>query len=213
LIVALAFVGCLGLSLWAKKEATPEVAMPPGPPTTEDIGGWPKSVDPLQVLGRARELTSREQLRGIDAQGVGADGLVDLTKPGSRVRYSFQSAEGKGPQPPQPRGSSLKRGYCGKQQVHLKSDGLVADPDFTGSRCPKRAKDPLPDPRCTTQKIWQYAMEKKGAAKDSHARIEYYRSRVGPAWRFTVPGTATTFSLYGDCERELKGRDAVGSVP
>jgi hypothetical protein len=48
---------------------------------------------------------------------------------------------------------------------------------------------------------------------DRLARIEYYRSRSGPAWRFSMPGTKHHFSLYGDCQRLLKGREARGNVP
>jgi hypothetical protein len=35
---------------------------------------------------------------------------------------------------------------------------------------------------------------------------------VGPAWRFSIPGTRYAFSLYGDCGRELPPQEAVGTV-
>jgi hypothetical protein len=48
---------------------------------------------------------------------------------------------------------------------------------------------------------------------DRLARIESDRSRSGPAWRFSILGTKHHFSLYGDCQRLLKGREARGNVP
>jgi hypothetical protein len=43
------------------------------------------------------------------------------------------------------------------------------------------------------------------------ARIEYYRSRVGPAWKFELPGTPHKYSLYGDCGRELSEAEATAA--
>ena len=70
------------------------------------------------------------------------------------------------------------------------------------------------------QNVNEAACEKKSApagtiafvAPDLRARVEYYRAKVGPAWRFELPGTPHRFSLYGDCERKLTPVEAVGSV-
>ena len=136
---------------------------------------------------------------------------VDLSEGPGRVRYLFQSAPGQGPQPPRATGTLARRLYCGKQNVHLRKEGLVADPDISDYPCPARHTDALPDPRCGPRDVWRRALS-KGAQSDRLARIEYYRARVGPAWRFELPGTPYRFSLYGDCGRQLVPSEAAGSV-
>ena len=70
----------------------------------------------------------------------------------------------------------------------------------------------LPAPRCTLAEIWNLALA-RGVAASAVARIEYYRSQAGPAWRFELPDGSTRFSVYGDCRRELSRGEASGSVP
>ena len=211
LIVATAFCGALALSWWAKLESRPERSEPPGPPTTEGLVGYPSKVDPVQAVQVARTLTKRSLLRGFVAEAVRSDGVVDLSEGPGRVRYLFQSPPGEGPQPPRAPGTLARGLYCGKQNVHLRKEGLVAGADIADYPCPARHADPLPDPRCGTREVWQRAL-RKGAQSDRLARIEYYRARVGPAWRFELPGTPYRFSLYGDCGRELRSVEAIGSV-
>ncbi len=211
-VIAIAFAIGIALSYWARVKSQPEVAVPPAPPSAEGIAGFPAKIDPLAVLVKARTLTQRNLFRGMVLEGVTLDGTLDVSQPSGRARFSFQSAQGEGPQPARPAGTLPRRHYCGKQNVHLKSEGLVADPDVTDFPCPGAAQDPLPEPRCGPKEVWMHAI-KLGAPRERRARIEYYRSRSGPAWRFELPGTTHRFSLYGDCERELEGKDAVGSVP
>ncbi len=213
-IVVVAFAATLGLSFWAKVESEPVLSKPPAPPTTEGIKGWPKRVEPLATLEAARAATPRDRLRGIVMEGVAPDGTVDMTNKSSRIRYAFQSKPGEGPQPPRERGTLPTRPYCGKQSVHIRSNGLQADPDVASYPCGRKLADALPEPRCTAAHVWKYAI-KKGAKKKGkqRARIEYFRSKAGPAWRFTLPGTKHRFTLYGDCVRELKGSQARGHVP
>jgi hypothetical protein len=211
IIVAVTFCFALGLSWWAKVQSRPESSPLPGPPTTEGLIGYPSSVDPVQALTVARTLTKRSMLRGFSAEGVNSDGTVDLSEGPGRVRYAFQSAPGEGPQPPRPPGTLARRLYCGKQNVHLVTEGLVADPDDADYPCPPRHADALPEPRCGPRDVWKYAIG-KGAPSKRLARVEYYRAKVGPAWRFELPGTPHRFSLYGDCERKLTPAEAVGSV-
>jgi hypothetical protein len=135
-----------------------------------------------------------------------------LSEGPGRVRYSFQSPPGEGPQPQREPGTLARRPYCGKQNIHLRREGLVADPDQAEYPCPPQHTDALPEPRCGTREVWRRAIE-KGAQRDRLARIEYYRARSGPAWRFELPGTPHRFSLYGDCGQELDPADALGSVP
>ena len=131
LIVAVAFLGALALSWWAKLESRPETSEPPGPPTTEGLVGYPSAVDAVQAIQVARTLTKRSMLRGFVAEAVRSDGTVDLSEGPGRVRYLFQSAPGQGPQPPRATGTLARRLYCGKQNVHLRKEGLVADPDIS----------------------------------------------------------------------------------
>ncbi|MCA9599718.1 MAG: hypothetical protein KC776_40700 [Myxococcales bacterium] len=211
-IVVLTFALGLGLSWWAKLESRPEVAEPPGPPTTEGLSGYPTNVDPVVALKKARSLTKRIILRGMVAEGVKSDGTIDVSEGPGRARFVFQSPEGQGPQPAREPGTLARHQYCGKQTIHLRTEGLVADPDVSDYPCGPSSPEPLPDPRCTTRDVWAFAM-RKGAPRDRLARIEYYRASAGPAWRFELPGTSHHFSLYGDCARELDPREAVGMVP
>jgi len=209
--VAVAFFGSLLLSWCAKVKSAPEVSEPPGPPTTEGLVGYPSKVDPVQALQVARGATRRTTLHGFVAEKVHSDGTLDLTEEGARVRYLFQSPAGEGPQPPRPEGTLARRLYCGKQNVHLRQEGVVADPDVADYPCSPHPPEALPEPRCTPADVWELAIE-KGANPAQPARIEYYRAKVGPAWRFQQPGSRVRFSVYGDCGRELDAREAIGAV-
>jgi hypothetical protein len=211
-IIAVTFVACLALSVWAKYASRPETSPPPGPPTTQGIVGWAKAVDPVKTLPRARELTRRKVLRGIVMEGVRSDGTLDLTEGPARVRYAFWSPPGEGPQPAREPGTLARRHYCGSQSVIIRKEGLVAEPDQADGYCPPQAIEALPEPHCTTAGLWEQAL-RRGAPKDRLARIEYYRSTSGPAWRFDIPGSHHRFSLYGDCVRELTPRESSGIVP
>lgn len=211
-ILILSFAGGLALSLWAKRQSRPELAEPPGPPTTAGLAGFPSSVDVIKSLGAARAVTKRPILRNIWAEGVKSDGTLDLGEGPGRARYTFQSLEGQGAQPEHEPGTLPRRHYCGKQTVHLRKEGLVADPDITDYPCPPQITDPLPEPRCGFAEVWAFAA-RQGAPKNRMARIEYYRARVGPAWRFELPGTSTRFALYGDCGRQIDEADAVAVTP
>lgn len=209
LVVSVAFTATLSISWWARLESSPEVSQPPPPASSAGLVGFPR-VDPVQALEVVRQTTPRDQLRGIVAEGVAADGTVDASKTG-RIRYVFQSPRGVGPQPPREEMGPPRQLYCGKQTVHVRETGIVVDPDMPAVTCPTVPVESLPDPRCGPKELWERAVA-KGAKPDRLARVEYYRSRVGPAWRFTIPGSPVSFSLYGDCGRELPAHEATGSV-
>ncbi len=206
IIVAVAFVLSLGISLWAKHASRPEVSDPPGPPTREGVIGYPSKVDVVATLPAARALTKRSMLRGITADGVRSDGTIDLSEGPGRVKYSFQSPPGQGPQPPREPGTLPRQLYCGKQVVQLRKEGLVADPDKPEITCLTRPSEPLPDPECSMKEVWARAIA-HGAPADRLAKIEYIRAHAGPAWRFEI-GNKHKLVLYGDCQRELSGPDA-----
>jgi hypothetical protein len=210
-IVGVAFVASLVLSVWAKHASRPETSDPPGPPTTEGVPGYPDRIDVVGTLPAARELTKRSILRGIVADGVRSDGTVDVSEGPGRARFVFQSPPGRGPQPKDAK-PPVRGVYCGRQEVHLRHEGLVAVPDQPSVPCPAELPEPLPDPQCTLQKIWHRALA-KGVPADRLGRIEYYRANAGPAWRFEARESSKRFVLYGDCERELKGVAAAGHVP
>jgi hypothetical protein len=212
-IIAVAFAVALAISIWAKLESRPETSPPPAPPTTSGVIGFPKQTDPIATLAAARTLTKRPLLRGFVASGVTSEGHVDVSSGDGDVRYTFQSAPGEGPQPTaDPTPPRTRRRFCGMQRVRLRKQGLAAETDNASQACPREQSDALPEPRCSLKDVWRHA-SRRGAPKDRIARIEYYRSAVGPAWRFEIPGTPHRFSLYGDCGRELSGADAVGYVP
>jgi hypothetical protein len=212
-IVAVAFMVCLALSLWAKEKSRPETSEPPGPPTVEGLVGYPKAVEAVATLAAARKLTRRPALRGIVLDGVQPDGTVDVSQGGaSRVRYTFQSSAGQGAQPPREPGTLPKRITCGLQSVTITKQGLVAEPDQADYPCPPGGVEPLPEPQCSVRELWKAARRRK-VPRDQPAHVEYYRSKAGPAWRFEITGTQHRFSLYGDCKRELTAAEAHGSVP
>lgn len=213
-IIGVTFVGCILLSVWGKAKAEPEESLPPRPPTTEGLSGWPDKVDPFATLELARSISQRDLLRGIIAEQVNPDGTVNFKheKGAASVRYSFQSEPGHGPQPPRDPGKVPPRSYCGKQSVHIRRHGIVADPDVPAFPCPSKPRESLPDPECTTKQLWDYALT-KGVTQAKPARIEYFSAKAGPAYRFTVPGTQHRLVVGSDCKTEIKNRDAHGGVP
>lgn len=206
-IIAVAFVAALAISWTAGEAVKPQIARSPAPPTSEGLQGFPGRVDPLAALPLARRLAERNQLRRIVATGVSADGTVDLDAPSASVRYEFDSAMGEGPEPPRPPGTVRHARYCGRQSVQIDREGIAADPDQPRASCRPSAGEPLPEPRCALQHIWERA-KARGARPDGRANIEYFRAQEGPAWRFTLPESRVSFTLFGDCERELKGKAA-----
>jgi hypothetical protein len=211
-IVAVSFAICLALSIWAKEKSRPETSEPPGPPTVQGIVGFPSEVDAVATLAAARKLSKRPNLRGIVLDGVQSDGRIDLGEGPGRVRYSFQSPAGHGAQPHREPGTLPKRLTCGKQNVLLRKEGLVAEPDGADFPCPPGGVEPLPEPQCSAREIWKLAKKRK-IPRDRLAHIEYYRSKAGPAWRFEITGTPHHFVVYGDCKRELTTSEAHGTVP
>ncbi len=208
-IVGLTFILCLFVSVWARRRATPVFTVPPAPPSTVGVVGFPSHVDVVKTLARAREVTPRNLLRGITAENVNSDGSVDLaSEHPAHVRYTFASAQGEGPQPVREPGTLARRPSCGRQSVVLRKDGIVAETDAAEAMCAQHPTDPLPDPRCGLADVWARAIS-LGVPKDKLARIEYYRATAGPAWRFDAPHARGRFSLYGDCQRQLEGVDAL----
>lgn len=211
-IILVAFGAALFISWKASEAVKPNVAPPPGPPTSEGLAGYPGKVDPVQALTVAQQLTGRDQLRRIVATGVSADGTVDMKRAGASIRYEFDSAQGEGPEAPRPAGTVRAMHYCGKQTVHVKSEGIYAEPDQPRAPCRANAGAPLPEPRCSLDRIWTLARE-RGAPSAGHATVEYFRANDGPAWRFSLPEAKLTFTVFGDCERELRGKGARPLAP
>ncbi|MEO7033283.1 MAG: hypothetical protein ABI548_05445 [Polyangiaceae bacterium] len=208
LIVGLTFALCLVISVWVRRLATPVFTTAPAAPSKEGVVGFPNHVDVVRTLPRARRVTPRDQLRGIVAEDVSSDGTVDLTDDTSRVRYSFASAQGEGPQPVRAPGTLARRPSCGRQSVAVRTEGLVAEKDAAEAVCNRHPTDPLPDPGCSMTEVWAHALG-QGVPKDQRARIEYYRANAGPAWRFETQRPLVRFFLSADCKRELEGRDSL----
>lgn len=207
-IVGVTFAICLIGSAWVRRASRPEVSVPPAPVTPVGVVGFPKAVDGVKTLATARTLTRRNMLRGIVMDGVHSDGTVDVSDGSGRVSYAFQSGAGQGPQPAREPGTLARRWYCGRQTVNVRKEGIVAETDNAEAGCATHPVDPLPEPHCTPAKVWEYAIG-KGAPREKLARLEYYRSTVGPAWRFELAGTRIRFALYGDCGRELTSPESV----
>jgi hypothetical protein len=204
-IIFVAFSAALIISWKATEAVKPNVAAAPAPVTSEGLAGYPGHVDPTATLSLARKLSERRQLRRFVVNGVGADGTVDLDQAGANIRYEFDSAAGEGPEAPRPPGSVRPGHFCGRQTVHVKKEGIYAEPDQPRTPCRANAGEPLPEPRCTLQRLWELARDRR-APSDARATVEYFRAEDGPAWRFSLPGAAVRFTVSGDCERELDGR-------
>ncbi len=211
LIVGCAFLAALCISWWARSIASPAAGEPPGPPTTDGVVGYPHKVDLVATVEAARVATKRADLRGISAYGVTSDGTVDVSVQSRMIGYVFASARGEGPQPPHPPGTLPKRSLCGKQNVRVNGTGIFADPDQPGLPCTQTI-EALPNPRCGPKELWQAAI-KRGWPADQLATVAYFRSVTGPAWRFELPALHRSLVLYGDCERELTGNEAVDAAP
>jgi hypothetical protein len=210
-IVLIAFVIAIAISAWAKHASRPETSEPPGPPVTAGVVGFPDRVDVLKTFPAARALTKRTLFRGFVAEGVRSDGMIDVSEGPGRARFVFQSPPGLGPQPEREPRTLPRRQYCGKQEVKLRHEGLVLDNDKPDAACSTRYPEPLPDPQCSLAEIWRYALS-RAMPGDRLARIEYYRARQGPAYRFQIP-EGNGFVLAGDCKRELFGAGTDGRVP
>jgi hypothetical protein len=206
-ILATAFCAALVISWKASDAVRPNLARTPAPPSSEGLVGYPGRVDPIAALRRAREVSERSQLRRIVATGVAADGTVDLEQPKASIRYEFDSAVGEGPEAPRSPGSVNRGRYCGRQAVHVQRAGIYAEPDQPLSPCRSQAGEPLPEPRCSVEQLWNLARERR-APSDGRAVVEYFRAQDGPAWRFSLPEARVQFTLSGDCERELDGAAA-----
>jgi len=212
IIVGGTFVLCLLISVWAKRRSQPVLSTPPGPPSPVGVVGFPSAVDTVKTLARARQVSQRNLLRSIAADGVRSDGLLDVNAYNGHIRYAFQSNPGEGPEPPRQPDTLARHPYCGRQNINVNRDGMVAEPDAADTICAPRPVDPLPEPHCSPAEVWAHALG-RGVPKDRIAHIEYYRSAAGPAWRFDAPHVRGHFALYGDCQRELDPKDAVSVGP
>jgi len=212
IIVGLTFLLCLLISVWAKRRSLPVLSAPPGPPSPVGVVGFPGSVDAVKTLARARQISQRNLLRSVSADGVKSDGTIDVSQPNGRIRYSFQSNLGEGPEPPRQPDTLARHPYCGRQSVNVHKEGIVAEPDAADAICAAHPTDPLPEPHCSLADIWAHALS-RGVPKERVAHIEYYRASAGPAWRFEAPHARGRFTLYGDCQRELDAKEAVNIGP
>lgn len=207
-IVGLTFVLCLLISVWAKRRSLPVLSLPPAPASPVGVVGFPNAVDAVKSLAQARRISQRNLLRSIIADGVKSDGTIDLGSPSGRIRYGFQSNAGEGPEPPRQPDTLARHPYCGRQNINVTKEGMVAEPDDAAATCAPHPLDPLPEPHCSLADVWAHALG-RGVPKERVAHIEYYRASAGPAWRFEAPHGRGRFSLYGDCQRELDAKEAV----
>lgn len=204
-LIGASFVVALALSLRAKESVMPRLATPPAAPTTEGLTGFPAAVAPLGLIGRARQVSLRDQLVGMSLAGVKADGTLDVSQGGS-ARYVFRSLEGQGPEPAREYGELAARKYCGFQSVVINQAGLGAEPDVSDADC-RRAIEALPAPGCTLQAVWELGKQ-KGADPAQTATVEYYRSSAGPAW-FFQSGSVTMW-IGEDCQKALTPEEGRG---
>lgn len=212
LIIVLAFGGCMWLSLWGMSKSTPRLAPEPAPPSLERLPGYPDHVDPLKLVERAREISVRSKFRGFVATGVLPSGKVNLKTSESSIRFAFQDPSGIGHQPPREGGTLPNRRYCGLQSVYVRKDGIEAAPDQAQRACPAAAPENLPSPKdCSLKDVWEIA-KKRRVKPEGTARIEYFDSFDGPAFRFRKDRHQFVLSA-NDCTKILTGQASRGLVP
>lgn len=204
--LSFAFAGALSISWWSVQAVSPKRAQVAAPPTTAGLDGFPTSVNPHRLLARVRSMTQRQELRGWMATGVRPNGTVDLTQRSSAARYRFDSLPGAGRQPEA--GARPGAEFCGRQTLHLTGKGLFAGPDLSRGGCRANAGPGLPSSKCSLEGLWKLAIA-QGATASERAVVEYYWTTEGPAWKFTIPGTAVRFVVAGDCHTKLTGQDSL----
>jgi len=211
-IIVLAFGGCMGLSLWGMRVSTPQPAPPPPPVSQDGIVGFPDAIAPFDMIARAKALSVRDKFRGFAARGVKRDGTIDLTSSNAQLRLSFQSPQGRGPQPEREPGTLPERRYCGTQSVILDQTGISASEDRPKVPCGGKEIEELSvPPGCSLEALWKFAEKKKIRVKGT-ANIDYFEANGGPAFRFEKDGRSFVVSAR-DCEKELKGREQRGGLP
>jgi len=198
---------CLGLSVWAKELARPELQLRASPSTYRGVVGWPHQVDALGSLDAARRSSRPRELRKIVLEGVKSDGTIDVvTGPGSAT-YLFHNGVKK---PKQKKGHAftVRPALCPRQVVRIRGDGLDPQAELKEFRCPEFTSDPLPVPTCGPRELWARAIQ-KGASIRQLAHMEYYLSNAGPAWKMVLPRERLQLTMSQDCQTELGPLDAV----
>jgi hypothetical protein len=197
-----AFVVSVVVSKHSQRVSEPVFSRPPEPPSTQGVVGFPARADVLQNLMLARTRTLRQGLVGIEAIGVDPEGTLDLQRPGSVVRYQFQSEPGQGPVPERRAGSLAARHYCGRQTVELTLTGIGELKDVANASC-ERALPQLPAPGCGPKELWQLART-RGVKPEERATVRYFASAGTPAWRFQAETSGVEFTVAAsDCASEL----------
>ncbi|HTM44953.1 MAG TPA: hypothetical protein VL137_08360 [Polyangiaceae bacterium] len=211
-ILGTTFVLALVISWLVRRTVHEEVKEAPAAPVTEGLHGFPEHFDAVTALDRARELSLRKGLFGIELQGVRSNGTLALKDGGqSFARFILGSRRGEGPQPPVPPGERRNKDYCGRQEVVIDESGIRAKADKANHNC-RGLKDWLPDPACGPAQVWQYAL-KHQAPPEALADLKYYQAAGGPAWRFSIANTAVDFVLDRNCKQELSDDVADGELP
>lgn len=198
----------IAIAWCAMDRVKPQVPREPAPAAATGLPGFPRNVDPLSALPLARRLTPRVHLRRIFVTGVDVNGTVDVTSRLGGARFEFFSEKGAGPQPERPQSTTRSGAFCGRQTVHLAAKGLFAAPDRTRAACRPNQASGLPEPQCAPSDLWKQAVT-RGAKPEGRAVIEYFQSRSGPAWKFSLPTSDVRFVLAADCQTELRGTDSV----
>jgi hypothetical protein len=210
-IIILGFGACMALSLWGLERSMPDPPAKPAKASKEGLSGFPKKVNPFELLENARALTDRQMLQGFVATRVKADGTIDVSDKKSTIRYAFQSAKGRGYQPPRPPATLPDRRYCGVQSVVVNHKGIAAKADQPERPCGSAEVHDLPASKCSLADIWKAAKRNKIPGKGT-AEIEYFDSFSGPAYRFKKGNKSLIFSAK-QCGNLLKGTASRGGIP
>jgi hypothetical protein len=209
------FVGLVisfGTTLWAKEQIRPRGPHGASISRTKGVVGFPMAVDGVKSLAVAQKLGRGRAFRGMILDGVKSDGTLNLAFGRTNVKYVFQANATRNTAKNIPNQPAPPFMVCPRQVVKLKREGMIAEGDRPNATCPSELGHPLQKPRCGAKEVWEKALA-KGASKEESARLEFYQSKVGPAWRFQLPRTQFAINLSDDCKREIRAEDAVGRVP
>jgi len=186
---------------------------------TYEISGDTSHFDPFAKLAEARtHVPPGSRLVSIEATFVRADGTMDLNAkytPYPQTKYTFVHILDKAPENAPPIGAG--RGpedqwfeevevtcYKPGQVHHVRRMGGGVSSEYTykhlgmkvESRSPQsgKPKEAVPDPKCTTQKLWELAIQ-KGADRNAVARIEYDED----GYEFRIDRTDISFKCDLEC--------------
>jgi hypothetical protein len=206
-VVGVTLVLSIMVSLWSEGESELAKRGAERRPVVDGVVGWPKQVNPLGSLPAVHGLSRRGLITEMEFEGVGPEGVMDMTRGPNRGRYVMvepkrtPKAGSKRPSPPIP-----VEDLCNRRTVRLGGKGLTIDAGRKVA-CGPTPPEALPDPKCGPTELWRMAVV-RGASEKLPASFRYYWSVSGAAWRMTIAKTSFALTTDVTCTVELTAENA-----